>query len=32
MPSIDEPKFVSAPDAAHLEDDSVVLALSWQGE
>ena len=32
IPSIDDPKFVAAPDADHVADNDVVLALSWKGE
>jgi hypothetical protein len=32
IPSIDSPKFVSADDARHVNDDDVVIALAWQGE
>lgn len=30
--SIDNPKYVSVADAAHVADDDIVLALSWNGE
>ncbi len=32
IPSIDEPKYVSAEDATHVADNDIVLALSWNGE
>ena len=32
IPSIDNPKFVSAEDAAHISDDDLVLTLSYKGE
>ncbi len=32
IPSIDDPKFVAATAADHIDDDDVVIALSWKGE
>ena len=32
IPSIDNPKYVSAKDATHVADDDIVLTLSWNGE
>lgn len=32
IPSIDRPKFVSAAGADYLDDDDIVLAISWKGE
>ena len=32
IPSIDNPKYVSADDATHVADDDIVLAISWNGE
>jgi uncharacterized protein DUF3179 len=31
IPSIDNPKYVSAQNADHVADDDIVLALSWKG-
>ena len=32
IPSIDNPRFVLASEASHVDDDDIVLALSWRGE
>jgi len=32
IPSIDAPKFVAASDAAHVADDDIVIAISFDGE
>lgn len=32
IPSIDAPDFVSADDAAHVADDDIVIAISYDGE
>lgn len=32
IPSIDDPVFVAAARANHINDDDIVLAVSWQGE
>ena len=32
IPSIDNPRFVPASEASHVDDDDIVLALSWRGE
>ena len=32
IPSIDNPKFVSAEDASHVADDAIVITLSYKGK
>ncbi len=32
IPSIDNPKFVDADSADHIDDDDVVIAISWMGQ
>ncbi len=32
IPSIDNPQYVSAQDATHVQDDDIVIALAWRGE
>ena len=32
IPSIDNPKFVTAGDADHVADDAIVIAISYGGE
>lgn len=32
IPSIDKPKFVAADNAGHIDDDDIVIAISWKGE